>query len=706
MAKAGRYNKSGKKIVSTKTKSVDPTQEIAKKSAQRADEKIIAQSSIPVKKDAKGNVIPPSASLIAEKNKITKEGNASRIEGLPYSPTAPKNPNVEPLDNTTPKVPQEEADPTPRQEAITAGRRRTMGRREKTGNLNFSDLPKKARSPFDAPDATDNRIERMQSGMGLPGAQNGDLDLAIKLHARDLQKAKTTGKVVNGVTPNDSPKTSHNQIISSQHHTAFARVMRVMGVSDEEVYRNAASATGTRLPTYIQGLHSAVQQHEDSKAAPINMDVKSTEHWEHPRTKEIIPVSANHRDMPSAFMRSKGLTTKVTMGADGSEIKVAGHEGWTRMKASDGKSVLRLTSAPTKGVDLVDHLRVQMLDEHGPSKTSRKKGADIATDMADIASGAAPRGMQKSGQRKVAGEGFGTEKYVDTYSPVIRPPSQRAFDKPNAPGVKGLTSRNSGRDTSAIQDGKYLLNIPEIYDQNPTIPDFKSKGPKMVQDKLPGTGVPKYESTEVSPAGYTRVEGPMSKGQTEKIGQRASKNSKPWTEEELAPTLRDDRGKRVVTKQPVITTKTILTDRDDTGQQARDLNRGQQFAIDTTNMTGAQELSALGSAGALVRSEKKAKKTKPMVQPSLFPDFSVKEGRKNAFDRAGAVIQVSDVTKQLQGDAKKRFGAKEESMAVEGGYSDANGAKLKSEAPVQGSRGAKRAEAQSANDEITGKKLN
>ena len=123
-------------------------------------------------------------------------------------------------------------------------------------------------------------------------------------------------------------------------------------------------------------------------------------------------------------------------------------------------------------------------------------------------------------------------------------------------------------------------------------------------------------------------------------------------------------------------TEMVLTDRDDTSRSARDLNRGQQFAIDTTGMTGAQELSALKSAGALTPSKKKAKKTKPMEQPTLFPDFSVKEGRKNAFYMAGSVVQASEATKQLQADSKRRFGRKEDDIAVEGKYSGADDAKL------------------------------
>ena len=579
------------------------------KSAQRADETIVAQSKLG-KDDSRD-----------AKNTEIESGNAARMKGLSPASSVPKNPNVELLDNLTPKTPAP-TDPTPKEEARTAARRRTMGRKERTTILDFGNLPKRAQSPFDAPEAVDNRIDRLQSGMGLPGSENGDLDLAIKLHARDLAEAKSSGRIVNGVNPTDSPKTSHIQVSTSPHHTAFARVMRVMGIADEEVYKRSASAAGQRLEKHIAGLHAKVQQYEDSKIQ-IPMIPKKNEFWQHPKTKEIIPISANHPDMPSSFMRSKGLTNKVTRDAEGAEIRTSGHNGWTRAEMSGGRSVLHLTSAPTKGVDLIDHLRVQMLSEHGPSSTSRKKGADIANDIADVVSGSVPRGMKRAGQRKVA-EGFGKEKYEDTYLPAVPVPTTRAFDKPKPPSAKS---------------GTVLLGSKPPTD----LPDFSAKGPKMVQDKLPGTGVPKTVTDIVSAAQYTRAEGPLSEWSSKTVGTRVGKST--FTEDDLAP--------KVKTKEEVRTTRTVPTNRD---EKPRDPNRGQQFALDTTGMTGAQELSALSSAGALVPSGKKTKKTKPMVQPSLFPDFSVKEGRKNAFETAGSVVKISEASKTLQGAAKQPFG--------------------------------------------------
>jgi len=615
------------------------------KSAQRADETIVAQS-----KDAS--------------NASIQAGNDARMKGLPSAGSVPKNPNVPDILRAKPTV-----EPLSLGKETGRSKRRVgTGRKEKTGVLNFGTLPSRpegaskpaSSNATDRPEVASNVIDRMKSGMGLPGSENGDLDLALKLHARDLQTARSTGKVTNDVSPDDTPKTTHVQIYGG-HHARYARVMRVMGVGDEEVYKNAASAAGMRLPAYVAGLHGKVVQHETSKK-DMTHTLSGNEYWEHPTTKAIIPVSANHPDMPSSFTRSEGVVSKITRGADGREVLDSGYRGWDKTKTRGGKGgqeVLRYSAGPTKGVDLIDHLRVQMLSEHGSSSTSRKKGANVANDIADVASGAVPRGMKRFGKRKVAAEGFGKEKYVDTYTPVAPTPNPRAFDKPNPPSSK---------------KGEVLVGTAELYDQNPTVPDFKSKGPKMVdgytykgpkmvQDKLPGTGVPKTVTEIVSPAQYTRAEGPLDKWSSGAVGTPVGKHT--FTENDLAP--------KVKTRDEVRISSVIPTDRD---EKPRDPNRGQQFALDTTGMTGAQELSSIKSAGALVPSAKKPKKTKAMVQPSLFPDFSVKEGRKNAFYMAGSVKPISEASRRLQGDAQKRFGRKEDAIAVEGGYAGANDAKL------------------------------
>jgi hypothetical protein len=57
--------------------------------------------------------------------------------------------------------------------------------------------------------------------------------------------------------------------------------------TDEEVYKNAASAAGMRLPAYVAGLHGKVVQHETSKK-DMTHTLSGNEYWEHPTTKAII----------------------------------------------------------------------------------------------------------------------------------------------------------------------------------------------------------------------------------------------------------------------------------------------------------------------------------------------------------------------------------------------------------------------------------
>jgi hypothetical protein len=660
------------------------------KNAARADETIVAQS-----KDAS--------------NASIQAGNESRMKDLPSAGSVPKNPNVS--DPLTPK---------PTVEPLSLGKetrksktRVGTGRKEKTGVLRFGTLPVRTEgtsnpasfSVADKPQVISNMVKRQSSGMGLPGSENGDLDLALKLHARDLQEAKSSGKVVNDVSPSDSALTQHGQVYGG-HHARYARAMRVLGITDEAVYKNAASAAGMRLPQYITSIHQKIVQHEDSKAPKITHELRGDEFWEHPKTKEIIPVKANHPDMPSSFTRTKGEVNKVTRGPDGSEILERGHEGWVKTRTrggAGGQEVLRYNTAPTKGVDLIDHLRVQMLSEHGSSTTSRKKGADIANSIADVVSGTVPRGMKRFGKRKVS-DGAGGEKYEDVFTPVMRRPNSRAFDKPNPPSPRS---------------GEVLLGSKPPAD----LPDFSAKGPKMTQPVLPGTGVPKTIAVQTSPQETSLMQGPLTQDRMSRIDMDVpvpapakdtaaaqileqgepptynAESARKKREESRSKAVYGDTGKgskeekknenvyggfsklkldpkkgtltrgetripieneqdvrTVVTKPAQYTSEVLPTDRE---WKRQDPNRGQQFPIDTTDMSGAQEVSALKKAGALVPSgskPKKAKKDKPPVQDSLFPDYSVKEGRKNAFYMAGTPTPISERSKVLQGTADKPFG--------------------------------------------------
>jgi hypothetical protein len=556
-----------------------------KKIAKRADEVIVQQS-----KDASNTTI--------------QAGNAKRMEGLsssstpkdaPAMPDPLRKPNIEPLD------------PTPGQDARKAAGNVGTGVPARTTVLDFGKLPSRpegASAPASVnvtenADVAINLIDRLKSGMGLPGAESGVLDHAVALHSNDREIAARTGKTVNGVSPTDGPG-SHMSVIGGHHHR-LAKVMRTFGIADQDVYRNAASASGQRLETHIHGLHKIAQEHEDSKRV-TTLSPKEGDLWEHPTTKETIPVAANHPDMPMAFTRTKGKIARVTRGANGEQEIKRSHEGWDTVKVAGGKTVYRQIAAP-KGIDLVDHMRVQMLSEHGSSATSRKKGADIATDMASVASGETPRGMKRIGKKKVAKRGMppvgpsvaaDTETLAPLYAPK-RPRNPRAGDTPNPPKA----TKNKMLVGSEERKG---VKQPTLFDN-----DFINRS-------------------------------------------RLSQRKKPATP---------------------------------------------RSSIDTTDMSGAQEVSAISKQGGLAsqkplsesrelvvrpggKRQAKKDRTAP-IQQSLFPSIKtpkVKESRKDAFYMQGEVKPISAASKSLQEDSRKRFGRKETSLAVEGGYAAKTDAKF------------------------------
>lgn len=540
-------------------------------------------------------------------NEQIEAANASRMKDLPTSST-PKDDKALP-DPLTPKPTIEEI--TPGQEARRAAGNVGTSIPPKTTPLDFGRLPSRPEggskpaevNVTDRPDVAINLIDRLKSGMGLPGEEAGHLDRAVSLHERDRQVAIRTNKTVNGVQPND-PKATHMTVFGGHHHR-LAKVMHTFGISDEDVYKSAASAAGQRLETHIHGLHKIAQEHEDSKRQ-ITHSPKEGDLWEHPSTKELIPVAANHPDMPMAFTRTKGKVARVTRGAGGEEVIQRSHEGWDSMKVAGGKTVYRQYSAP-KGIDLVDHLRVQMLSEHGPSTSSRKKGADIATQIADAVSGKVPAGMKQIGKRKVAvtettgivGETqpSGSRKYRKTTktkegtAPLLVPRAKRGRQA-GEPPAPPKANRN-----------QMLVGRGEIKDPN--------------QQQIPF-----FEGAPVKPGNII-----------EEAAYKYPKRVNP--------------------------------------------NRGQQFAaIDTTDMTGAEEVRALRSKGALESQQnlsesrsvelrpggkRQAKKdrAKP-VQMSLFPSIKTpKESRKTSFYMAGEVQPISEASKELQSKATTLFGGRD-----------------------------------------------
>lgn len=639
-----------------------------------------------VKKDIAAKAEASDAAIVAQSKDMTSEqieaANAKRLEGVPTSGAAVKDDSVNP-DPLTPKPTIEEI--TPGQEAKAAARNVGTARPTKTTVLDFGKLPSRPEggataasvNVTDKPDVAINLIDRLKSGMGLPGEEQGHLDLALKLHEADRETAARTGKVVNDVQPND-PKATHLTVFGGHHHR-LAKVMNTFKISDQEIYKNAASATGQRLSTLVHGLHKIAQEHEDSKRT-ITHTPKEGAMWEHPETKELIPIAANHPDMPSAFTRTKGKVARVSRDASGAVVTTRSHEGWDSVKVRGGTTVYRKYGAP-KGIDLVDHMRAEMLSEHGMSVTSRKSSANRTTDILEQMNSSIPRDKKQIGVRKVA---KGTTPTVTS-----RPKAQRT-KSPGAAKIYRLSPTNVETTEPLLVDkvkpGKTVGNKP-----NPpkartgkvllgTAPLDQPLGPKAkpaintappkkrpVQNYLPGTGVPQRQTEVVSPTQYKRVEGPM-----EGWAVRAVESSKgmknPITEADVAP--------KIKVADEVTKTTVVPTDRD----WKPETPKSRQFAIDTTDMTGAQEVKALSGMRALasqqpsasremvvrpggkkqakkdMRAAKAAPKPTEPEQLSLFPDHEIVPGRSNQFYMAGSVQPISEQSKVLQGSAKAKFG--------------------------------------------------
>jgi hypothetical protein len=695
-----------------------------------------------VKKDIAAKAEASDEKIIAQSKDMTSEqieaANAERLKGLPTSGAAVKDDSVNP-DPLTPKPTIEEI--TPGQEARAAARNVGTARPTKTTVLDFGKLPRRPEggataasvNVTDKPDVAINLIDRLKSGMGLPGEEQGHLDLALKLHEADREVAARTGKVVNDVQPND-PKATHLTVFGGHHHR-LAKVMNTFKISDPEIYKNAASATGQRLSTLVHGLHKIAQEHEDSKRT-ITHTPKEGAMWEHPETKEIIPIAANHPDMPSAFTRTKGKVARVSRDANGAVVTTRSHEGWDSVKVRGGTTVYRKYGAP-KGIDLVDHMRAEMLSEHGMSVTSRKASANKTTDILEQMNSSIPRDKKQIGVQKAA---QGTTPTVTS-----RPKAQRT-KSPGAAKIYRLSPTNVETTKPLLVDkvkpgkavgnkpnppkartGKVLLGTAPL-DQplgpkaKPAINTAPPKRNASSQLMLPGTGEPVYQTTEVKPAVYGTKSGPLSKEEKKRVlyGTRGEAylgyEPQELTEDQKEKAFKEvlSKGKGVTTaaveeaakarleprrtsfaeyekksvKKAVKEARTVVispaetktelvpTDRDWKPQPVK----SQQFAIDTTDMTGAQEVKALSGMRALasqqpsasrevvvrpggkkqakkdMRAAKAAPKPTEPEQLSLFPDHEVVPGRSNQFYMAGSVQPISEQSKVLQGSAKAKFG--------------------------------------------------
>jgi len=552
--------------------------------------------------------------------------------------------------------------PTPQPQTPAPGREKReslekvgTGRTGKVTPLDFGMLPSRPASGLkkdvtqDA-DVAENLVSRIEKGMGLPGSENGILDLALKLHESDRQAAIATNKTVNTVEPND-PAATHVTVYGKHHHE-FAKVMGTMQISDPELYKRAASATGQRLDHYISSLHTITQEHEDSKRTHTFTDVKPTDSWQHPTTGKIHRVSENHPDMPAAFTRTKGRVAKVSRNEFGDMETKFGHEGWDTQKLRGGSRLFKYTTAP-KGIDYVDHLRAEMTSTFGPSATSRSKGAskasNIVDEMAASSTGVVPRGMQVVGQektavtspipkitsrpkvardpqnrRRVLSHGSSTGRVAKIYTPRMETTEELTpilGPKPKYTNKTGKAPYPPKAKFGEVLVGDASSNPKPVAPRSRQFEEITSQQSAM-QPTLPGTGVPKIVSSMVAPAKTEKVEGPLresdaaaldlslplpkppkgsaaeqltEQGEPPVYNPQAYADKQERQRKERNKGLTEDALRTRVTEPAKYESSVIPTDR----EWKRTEQRSQQFAINTEGMTGAQEVKAIAGQGGL-----------------------------------------------------------------------------------------------------------
>jgi hypothetical protein len=316
------------------------------------------------------------------------------MEEIPVVGAAPKNNTEISTDDRklTPKL--KETEQTKGQEARSASNSLPIARRPKTGTFTFDSPKRPAGSVRPAgynvnedTDTAENNIARLKKDRGIAGDEDGTLAVAHELHSRDLEIANRTKKTVNEVEPGD-PEHGGSIGLHGGHHHAIAKIMNILNV-DESHIQNYARASGSRIGSAVRELHGTAQRYADShRMTP--MDRKPDALWEHPDTKELHTF--DHPDAPS-LLRSKQPAITVERNRSTGELGInpPTHVGWSSVTVRGNKQVWRHTNRPA-GLDVAEHTKATMLEDHGPSKASRTKHASIAKSITDQMG--APQGMR------------------------------------------------------------------------------------------------------------------------------------------------------------------------------------------------------------------------------------------------------------------------------------------------------------------------
>jgi hypothetical protein len=245
-------------------------------------------------------------------------------------------------------------EPTTEAEAARLEKERAAGRGPavKTGILRPGTAPAKPKSKVNEK----NNQKRLEKGMGYAGEEDigdspSELNQAYNIILRKHNEAKALGKI-----PADAPHPSP-ELTPGSHEHRVVKVMSELGVGEKEAESDPLGIGGTSQ-SRVAGIHHFVQAARD-KRRTISQTPEAGDYWEHPTTGEVIPVAANHPDMPASFTREKGATHTYSRGRSGQLVlNPEVYLGWNREKRSGGSYVFKQRTAPAGNVgNVVDYIR-------------------------------------------------------------------------------------------------------------------------------------------------------------------------------------------------------------------------------------------------------------------------------------------------------------------------------------------------------------
>ena len=608
---------------------------------------------------------------------------------VPFAPKAADVKAVSAAKEDPKLTPKPTIEPLPSENQLKRDRLRNepLARPQKT-SVFTGGTPQRYEAPLTDPSRDEDRLRK---GMGIAGEEKGIVSHAISLLNRDNAVMWRQGKLLE----KPAIATSYNDVRDTHQHR-LAKVLNTFKVSEDALQAHAQATAGGSRKAYedtISGLHEVTQQHNDFYGAKIKQVPGPTDLWEHPTLtdpngfKKTFPVTANHPDMPSAFMRSKQKITRVNILSDGSMGTSSGYEGWDSFKAAGG-TVWRQQSAP-KGTDLVDHLRSEILTNHAEGASLRaRKVKDAGTILDSIAGGNKVIGMRERGKAVPGGIPKITERPITTTGPISAARGVTTYnydrgqnsvaealvvEKPGPTGLpegKNKTDRQpkarSGRvrvtkgtkglpaPSSIVIDTKEKMYRTEAGTQVPAKSLLKPVSDKnaMLPDKVPGAAVvPDSKPVKLSKedkdlaiaqlrskAEKARGIGPLAKG-TVNIAGKPSMLQNPQMAlpgfenvEKLRVGSRaqrllaesGSRGREATPREPIISQDAI------SGEVPR-------VSKDATTRTGMQELRDLKESGAIDRQKRGVgplAQGSASVNDSMSREVAVRGGSRNAKNRA------------------------------------------------------------------------